>query len=69
MDKMNYYAEPECSGDSSEDERFNEMGKFTREQMEEYFSIVGITFNESAKPIKVDYKIERGGGEKILYYR
>lgn len=27
MDKMNYYAEPECSGDSSEDERFNEMLK------------------------------------------
>lgn len=27
MDKMNYCAEPECCGDSSEDERFNEMLK------------------------------------------
>ena len=40
------------------DERLKEMGKFSREQMEEYFSKVGISFNESTKPIKVDYKIE-----------
>ena len=40
------------------DERLKEMGKFSREQMEVYFSKVGISFNESTKPIKVDYKIE-----------
>ena len=40
------------------DERLKEMGKFSREQMEEYFSKVGISFNESTKPIKVDYTIE-----------
>ena len=46
-------------------ERLDEMRKFTREQMEEYFSKVGITFNESAKPTKVDYKIEE---VEVRYY-
>ena len=49
------------------DERLKEMGKFSREQMEEYFSKVGISFNESTKPIKVDYKIEEV--EVKRYYR
>lgn len=40
------------------DERLKEMSKFTREQMEEYFSKVGIVFNESTMPIEVDYEIE-----------
>lgn len=40
------------------DERLKEMSKFTKEQMKEYFSKVCIVFNESIKPIKVDYKIE-----------
>jgi len=40
------------------DERLKEMSKYTREQMEEYFSKVGIVFNESTKPIEVDYEIE-----------
>ena len=46
-------------------ERLDEMRKFTREQMEEYFSKVGITFNESTKPTKVDYKIEE---VEVRYY-
>lgn len=40
------------------DERLKEMSKFTREQMEEYFSKAGIVFNESSNPIEVDYEIE-----------
>jgi hypothetical protein len=41
------------------DERLHEIGKFTREQVEEYFSQTPI--KESHKPItpiKVDYKME-----------
>ena len=41
------------------DERLHEIGKFTREQVDEYFSKA--TLNESHKPItpiKVDYKME-----------
>ena len=41
------------------DERLHEIGKFTREQVKEYFSKVPI--KESHKPItpvKVDYKME-----------
>ena len=41
------------------DERLHEIGKFTREQVEEYFSKVPIKESSmSITPVKVDYKME-----------
>jgi len=39
------------------DERLEEIGRFTREQVEEYFSKVPVS-NGPITPIKVDYKME-----------
>ena len=41
------------------DERLHEIGKFTKEQVEEYFSKAPIKESHSPiTPIKVDYKME-----------
>ena len=39
------------------DERFHEIGRFTREQMEEYFSKCPVCHGP-IKPVKVNYKME-----------
>jgi hypothetical protein len=39
------------------DERLHEIGKFTREQVEEYFSQMPVCHG-SIKPVKVNYKME-----------
>ena len=39
------------------DERLHEIGKFTREQVEEYFSKVPVCHGP-IKPVKVNYKME-----------
>ena len=41
------------------DEKLHEMGSFTREQVEEYFSKVPISeSHKPIKPVKVDYSME-----------
>ena len=39
------------------DERLHEIGRFTREQVEEYFSKVPVCYGP-IKPVKVNYKME-----------
>ena len=39
------------------DERLEEIGRFTKEQVEEYFSIVPVSHG-SIIPVKVNYKME-----------